>query len=92
MCYIDDIVIPNVFKTMESRNNKSYISVNVGGVSPTSYNNIIILQDGYYNGLSFAEQITNTLKIFTEYIHEMRVDLIFDITASYDSLSNTLSI
>ena len=91
VCYIDDIVIPNVFKTIESSNNKLYITVDVGGASPTSYNNIIILQDGYYNGFSFAEEITKKSKIFTEYIHEMRGDLIFDITAAYDLLSNTLT-
>ena len=57
----------------------------------STYNTIINLDEGYYNGFSFAEEITKKLKIFTEYIHEMRADFIFDITASYDLLSNTLS-
>lgn len=90
VCYIDDIVIPNVFKTVEARNNKLYITIKVG--ENTTYNNIIILQEGYYNGFSFAEQLSNKLKIFTEYIHEQRADLIFDITSSFDLLSNTLSL
>ena len=33
VCYIDDIVIPNVFKTIDSRNNKLYLTISVIGVT-----------------------------------------------------------
>jgi len=91
VCYIDDIVIPNVFKTIDSRNNKIYLTVDTRGQGADIYNTIIVLQEGYYNGFSFAEEITKKMKIYTTYIHEIRIDLSFDITASYDLLSNTIS-
>ena len=62
MCYIDDIVIPNVFKTIESRNNKLYITVDFTALNLPHIITIIILQDGYYNGFSFAEEITKKFK------------------------------
>jgi hypothetical protein len=89
VCYIDDIVIPNVFKTIEARNNKLYINIDATTVG---YHTIINVDHGYYNGFSFAQELTNKLKAFTDYIHEMRDDLIFDITVSYDLLINTLKL
>ena len=59
VCYIDDIVIPNVFKTIESRNNKLYIIVTVLPIMST-YNTVINPDEWYYNGFSFAEEITKT--------------------------------
>ena len=87
---IDDIVIPNVFKTVEARNNKLYVTVVVPPIMST-YNRIIELDTGYYNGFSFADELNKKLKAFTDYIHERRQDLFFDITADYDLLTNTIS-
>ena len=53
--YIDDIVIPNVFKTVEARNNKFYITVTVPPIM-SIYNRLIDLDVGYYNGFSFADE------------------------------------
>lgn len=88
--YIDDIVIPNVFKTVETRNNKLYVTVVVPPIMST-YNRIIELDTGYYNGFSFSEELNKQLKNFTDYIAEHRQDLIFNINAEYDLLTNTLS-
>ena len=59
VCYIDDIVIPNVFKTIDSRNNKIYLTISVLNIKS---NKIIVLDDGYYNGCAFAEEITKQNK------------------------------
>ena len=83
--YIDDIVIPNVFKTVEARNNKLYVTVVVPPIMST-YNRIIELDAGYYNGFSFSEELNKQLKKFTDYIHERRVDLVFDINTEFDLL------
>ena len=88
LIYIDDVVIPNVFKTVETRNNKLYISIDV---VTHLYNKIIELDTGYYNGFSFAQELTTKLKEYTDYIHAMRDDLVFDITATYDLLTNSLT-
>ena len=81
VCYIDDIVIPNVFKTIESRNNKLSLTISVLNIP---HNAIVTLDDGYYNGFSFAEEITKKLKIYTDYITQSGLLISFDVTASYD--------
>ena len=53
---IADIVIPDVFKTVEARNKKLYVTCSVLNIK---YKTIIDIDDGYYNGFSFAEEITN---------------------------------
>ena len=83
-------MIPNVFNTVEARNNKLYITVVVPPIMST-YNRVIELDVGYYNGFSFADELNKKLKSFTDYIHEHRQDLVFDITADYDLLTNTIS-
>ena len=67
-------MIPNVFKTVETRNNKLYISIDV---VTALYNKIIELDTGYYNGFSFAQELTNKSKAYTDDIHAMRDDLLF---------------
>jgi len=88
--YIDDIIIPNVFKTVEARNNKIYLTVVVPPIMST-YNRVIELDTGYYNGFSFADELNKQLTKFTDYIGERRQDLIFNINSEYDLLRNTLS-
>jgi len=88
VCYIDDIVIPNVFKTIESRNNKLYLTISVLNIKS---NTIINLDEGYYNGFSFAEEITQKIKIYTDYITQSGLLISFDVTASYDLLNNTIT-
>jgi hypothetical protein len=88
VCYIDDIVLPNVFKTIDSRNNKLYLTISILNIKS---NTIIILDDGYYNGFSFAEEITKKLKVYTDYITQSGLLIAFDVTAAYDLLSNTIT-
>ena len=57
----------------------------------STYNRVIELEPGYYNGFSFSDELTSKLKLFTDYIHERREDLIFNINTEYDLLTNTLS-
>ena len=83
--YIDDIVIPNIFRTVEPRNNKLYITVIVPPIMPTS-NRVIELDTHYFNVFSFSEQLNTKSKLFTDYIGERRQDLIFDINTEYDIL------
>ena len=83
--YIDDIIIPNVFKTVEARKNKLCVTVVVPPIMST-YNRIIELDIDYYNGPSFAEELNRILKLFTDYIHERREDLVFDINTEFDLL------
>ena len=47
---------------------------------------------GYYNGFSFADELNKQFKKFTDYTHERRADLNFDINTDYDLLTNTISI
>ena len=70
---------------MEARNNKLYVTVVVPPIMST-YNRIIELDAGYYNGFSFSEELNRQFKLFTAYIHEHREDLVFDINAEYDLL------
>ena len=83
--YIDVVVIPNVFKTLEARNNKLYATVVVPPRMST-YNRVIELDTNYYNGFSFSDELNKKLKLFTDYIHEMRQDLVFDINTEFDLL------
>ena len=79
--------MPNVFKTIEERNNKLYINIDATTIG---YHRIISLNSGYYNGFSFAQELSNQFQIFTDYIKANRDDLIFNIIADYDLLTNTL--
>ena len=74
VCYIDDIVIPNVLKTVDGRNNKLYLTISVLNIKS---NTIIILDEGYYNGFSFTEEITKKVKGIYRLYHPIRLTYFF---------------
>ena len=52
----------------------------------STYNRVIESDRDYYNGFSFADASTKKFKLFIDFIHERREDLVFDINAEYDLL------
>ena len=58
--YIDDIVLPISYSTVDERNNKVYVRLTSGTLS-TSYNFTIATQN--YNGDSFAEELQQMINV-----------------------------
>ena len=67
VCYVDDICIPHTWRTIESHNNKFYITLRTDVINEDSariYNwlpYVLTPPDGNYNGFNLASSIQDVL-------------------------------
>lgn len=89
VAYIDEMVIPNVMKIIDERNNKIYISISV---NESTFYDVLTIPIGNYNGIEY-KNILN--QIFLDYTNNFGINnptILFKIDFSYDLLKNILTI
>ena len=89
VAYIDEIVIPNVMKIIDERNNKIYVSISV---NESTFYDVLTIPINNYNGIEY-KNILN--QIFLDYTTNFGINhptILFKIEFSYDLLKNILTI
>jgi hypothetical protein len=82
VCYIDDIVIPVSWTTVDERNHNLYLYLNIDGVIDTR---IVVFDSGNYTGISFT----------TAFESKVNAELLayqLSVSVSYDIMNNKLDI
>ncbi len=82
VCYIDDIVIPVSWTTIDERNNMLYLGIRVEGIS---YRAEVTFDSANYTGTSFAAA-------FQSKVNSALLEHQLSVVASYDLLNNKLRI
>jgi hypothetical protein len=82
VCYIDDIVIPVSWTTIDERNHNLYLYLNIDGVIDTR---IVVFDSGNYTGISFTAAFES--KVNAELLAYQ-----LSVSVSYDIMNNKLSI
>ena len=82
VCYIDDIVIPVSWTSVDERNQMLYLGLKIDGVVSTE---TIVFDSGNYTGMSFTAA-------FESKVNAALLDHELSVTVSYDIMNNKLNI
>ena len=82
VCYIDDIVIPVSWTSVDERNQMLYLGLKIDGVVSTE---TIVFDSGNYTGMSFTAA-------FESKVNAALLDYDLSVTVSYDIMNNKLKI
>ena len=86
LAFIDDIAIPNVFKTIENRSQKMYVSI---FSNDSRYDEVVTIPTDNYNGITFASAMQTQVNSLATLMQNITSHFKMMFNVSYDFTQNS---